>query len=165
MLATKNLQKTYKKPVSHSNCLPGCKKKSDGIQTIRCCTCMRWYHAACVKEDLKASGIWNCYECRDFPHRRNEFLSEFEAIIGNSNAMFQVNIEFNTIKLKMEQLVGKVSNLHTDLTVIQECNSDLTAQLIDKQRQFQQSIKENAQLKGVASDKTERYIRNRFACR
>ena len=33
------------------------------------------------------------------------------------------------------------------MTVIQECNSDLTAQLIDKQRQFEQSIKENAQLK------------------
>ena len=94
----KNLQKTK---VSHSNCLPGCKKKSDGIQTIRCCTCMRWYHAACVKEDPKTSGIWNCYECRDLPHRINEFLSEFEAIIGNSNAMFQVNIELNTIKLKM----------------------------------------------------------------
>ena len=95
-------------------CSDDCKynRKHDKHKMVRCCFCMTWLHEDCVtdtKEEIYASVIWYCENCRKLPTLiTNEILHHHRV-----NNQLTFILEDKTAEIRM--LREKITNLETEL--------------------------------------------------
>lgn len=83
---------------------------------VRCCTCMRWYHVACINDD-NIEGVWNCPSCRTLPLNVvtlmdlvKKLSEEFDAYkVQTSSAIEQLTIECKELREENKKLTSKMS--------------------------------------------------------
>ena len=99
-----------------ADCKGGKKKGGKDPEMLRCCSCMRWFHLACVNE--KGEGIWNCPSCQKLPFMVTELLDmvktltdDFNAYkLQTSSAIEHLTNECQHLRDENRKLVEKVSN-------------------------------------------------------
>ena len=89
-------------------------KGGKALEMVRCCFCMRWFHANCMKDKNETfENIWNCLTCRMMPTQITTLLA----------SLSQLTCVVNELKDEQEKLKAETTALKCEISEL-KCKFD-----------------------------------------